>query len=206
MPRLVASGIGDPTGPAIGEGERSGVGIELRTPKWHDPRRLIEGEKMNIFLGNSPRAGCGGLVVAAAFAFAVCHAAVAQTVYRCEVSKGRVSYSNEPCMGAKVVDTTPTQGLDKSSGESRKGSDVQREQLNKSFHDAIRPVTGKSHEEMKVAGRRHKLSISSRLECEGLDERLAAQEAEVSKADAQSREQAEAQLFLSRSRYRNLGC
>lgn len=32
----------------------------------------------------------------------------AQTVYRCG-SGGRVVYSHEPCVGAKAVDTTPTQ-------------------------------------------------------------------------------------------------
>ena len=52
----------------------------------------------------------------------------AQTVYKCE-SKGAVTYSHEPCMGAKVVDTTPTQGLDKSSGSSRKGADVRQVEL-----------------------------------------------------------------------------
>lgn len=43
-----------------------------------------------------------------------------KTVYRCE-SAGKVAYSHEPCVGAREVDTTPTQGLDKMSGHSRKG-------------------------------------------------------------------------------------
>lgn len=48
----------------------------------------------------------------------------AQPVYR-SVGKGAVVYSHEPCIGAEVVDTT-LQGLDKSSGQSRKGADVVR--------------------------------------------------------------------------------
>jgi hypothetical protein len=161
---------------------------------------------VNNLLSRSLRAQRGRLVVVAAITIVSCTVAVAQTVYRCETAKGKVSYSNEPCIGAKVVDTTPTQGLDKSSGVSRKGSDVQREQTRKALNEALRPLTGKSHEEMKVAERRYKLPASVKLECQWLDAQLPAQEAAVKSGDAQSKEKSEAQLFLSRSRFRNLGC
>lgn len=117
-----------------------------------------------------------------------------------------VSYSNEPCIGATVVDTTPTQGLDKSSGVSRKGRDVRREESSRVLNEAMRPLTGLSHEEAKIQQRRFKLPASVELECQWLDVRLPSQEAAVKNADAQNREKAEAQLFLSRSRFRNLGC
>lgn len=69
----------------------------------------------------------------------------AQSVYRCE-THGRIGYSHEPCVGAKVVDTTPTQGLDKAIGASRKGRDVRREEFKRSLNEAMRPLTGMSHE------------------------------------------------------------
>ena len=50
-------------------------------------------------------------------------AASAQAVYKC-VPGCSVVYSNEPSLGAQVVDTTSTQGMDKSSGMSRKGAAV----------------------------------------------------------------------------------
>ena len=129
----------------------------------------------------------------------------AQDVYRCETG-GKVSYSHEPCVGATVVDTTPTQGLDKSTGVTKKGRDVLREQQRKAFHDALRPLTGKSHAEMKVVERRRELPANVQLECQRLDARLPVEAADVKAADALNREKAEAQLFLSRSRFRNLGC
>ncbi|MDM7950274.1 DUF4124 domain-containing protein [Hydrogenophaga sp.] len=129
-----------------------------------------------------------------------------QPVYRCESAKGQVSYSNEPCLGATVVDTTPTQGLDKSSGVSRKGPDVQREQTRKALNDAMRPLTGMSHEEKKIFERRFKLPASVKLECKWLDARLPSQEAAVKNGDAKSLGEAETRLFLTRNRFRTLGC
>ena len=129
----------------------------------------------------------------------------AQTVYRCETN-GSVSYSHAPCLGATVVDTTPTEGLDTSSGVRRVGRDVQRERIKKSINEAWQPWTGMTHEEAKDHQRRLKLPASVKLECQWLDHRLPAQEAAAKNADAQGREKAEAELFLGRSRYRNLGC
>jgi hypothetical protein len=42
-------------------------------------------------------------------------------VYRCETA-GKVSYSDAPCVGAKEIDATPTQGMDKMTGASRNPS------------------------------------------------------------------------------------
>lgn len=101
--------------------------------------------------------------------------AQAQSVYRCE-TQGRIGYSHEPCVGAKVIDTTPTQGLDKSTGASRKGHDVRREELNRKLNEAMRPLTGMSHEQTKVFERRFKLPASAQAECKLLDMRLPDQE------------------------------
>lgn len=129
----------------------------------------------------------------------------AQEVYRCE-TQGRIGYSHEPCVGAKVIDTTPTQGLDKSTGASRKGRDVQREEFKRSINEAMRPLTGMSHEQTKVFERRIKLPLGAKAECQLLDMRLPDQEQTVRTSAQAARAEAEVQLFLSRRRFRELGC
>ncbi|MFC3685042.1 DUF4124 domain-containing protein [Hydrogenophaga luteola] len=131
--------------------------------------------------------------------------AQAQSVYRCETN-GQVAYSHEPCVGAKVVDTTPTQGLDKSTGVSRKGRDVQREEFKRSINEAMRPLTGMSHEQTKTFERRIKLPASAQSECKVLDMRLPDQEQAVRTSTPAAKAEAEVQLFLSRRRFRELGC
>lgn len=69
----------------------------------------------------------------------LCAKALAQPVYRCK-TKGKVTYSHKPCVGAKVVDTTPAQGLDKFTGQSRKGKDVHQHEYNRRFDDAVKPT------------------------------------------------------------------
>ena len=129
----------------------------------------------------------------------------AQTVYKCE-SKGSVVYSHEPCLGARAVDTTPTQGLDKSSGKSRKGADVQKSENNKAMAEALRPIFGESAEQREKRHRRFKLAPADNLECASLDDRLPAQETAIRNADKNAVTGAEAALFKSRQRYRELGC
>lgn len=129
----------------------------------------------------------------------------AQTVYKCE-AKGAVTYSHEPCVGAKVVDTTPTQGLDKSSGSSRKGANVREAEQNKAMADAMRPLLGETPEQRAKRHRRFKLPPGDQLECYDLDSRLLRHEAAVRRADKAEAARAEADLFNSRRRYRELRC
>ena len=131
--------------------------------------------------------------------------AQAQSVYRCETN-GRVGYSHEPCVGAKVVDTTPTQGLDKSTGTSHKGHDVRREEFKRTLNEAMRPLTGMSHEQTKAFERRMKLPAVVQAECKLLDMRLPDQEQTVRNSAQAARAEAEVQLFLSRRQFRELGC
>ena len=70
------------------------------------------------------------LAILACACVASVSASHAQTVFRCEVN-GRVTYSHEPCVGARRVDTTPKQGLDTSNEKSRKGADVRNAEVNK---------------------------------------------------------------------------
>jgi hypothetical protein len=132
-------------------------------------------------------------------------AAQAQTVYRCEV-KGRITYSHEPCVGARAVDTTPTQGLDKSSGVSRKGADVRRAEVDKVVGDALRPLTGLDDSQRATLHRRFKLPHVAKLECALLDSRLESQEAAERGASPQNLHAAQWDLFQSRTRYRELNC
>lgn len=129
----------------------------------------------------------------------------AQPVYKCQ-SKGSVVYSHEPCIAAQVVDTTPTQGLDKSSGKSLKGADVLRSEQNKAMAEALRPLLGESPAEYEKRHRRFKLSPGDRAECASLDGRIAGQEADVRNADKGATMRAEAALFDSRKRFRELRC
>jgi hypothetical protein len=130
---------------------------------------------------------------------------VAQTVYKCE-SKGSVLYSHEPCIGAKAVDTTATQGLDKSSGQSRKGADVRKIEQNKAMAEALQPLFGETPAQREVRHRRFKLPPAEKLECERLDARLLAQEAGVRNAGKADSATAEVVLFESRKRFRELRC
>jgi hypothetical protein len=129
----------------------------------------------------------------------------AQTIYKCE-SKGSVVYSHEPCLGAQIVDTMPTQGLDKSSGKSRKGADVQRIEQNKAMADGLRPIFGETPEQREIRHRRFKLAPADNLECGYLDIRLPSQETAVRDADKGAAVRADAALFESRKRYRDLRC
>lgn len=129
----------------------------------------------------------------------------AQTVYKCE-SKGSITYSHEPCLGAQAVDTTPTQGLDKFTGRSRKGADVRNEEHNKAMADAMKPLLGETPQQRATRIRRFKLSPADRFECENLDGRLVKLEAGTRSADRAAATRAEVNLFESRKRYRELRC
>lgn len=129
----------------------------------------------------------------------------AQTVYRCDV-KGLASYSYEPCVGAIPVDTTPTQGLDKSSGKSRKGADVRKAERNKSMTDALRPITGLDDKERATLQRRFRLPHAAKLECGVLDVRLQSQAVNERDASPQTLQAAQSALFESRRRFRELHC
>ena len=115
-------------------------------------------------------------------------------VYRCEAG-GKVSYSNEPCFGARIVDTTPTQGLDRTSGTSRKGSDVRRDETNKQLAEAMKPLFNETPDERKRRHHRAKLPEAERAECSALDPHVGG-----------SPRDNESALLKVRQRYRELGC
>ena len=131
--------------------------------------------------------------------------APSRTVYKCE-AKGKVVYSDSPCLGADVIDVTPTRGLNKSSGREQVGPDVRHERHRELMAEALRPLTGKSAEEMQVLGQRQKLAPALRAECVELDGAIARGEAVEQSATAESKRTVQRDLFIARKRYREVGC
>lgn len=123
--------------------------------------------------------------------------AAGDPTYKC-VTNGKVTYSDEPCVGAKVVDTTPTQGLDKTSGQSRKGPDVQRAETQKQMGKALEQITGRTPEQRDRAIKRINLSLKDRQECEALDIGIAGL------SNPTSEQQVD--LYKQRKRYKDLKC
>lgn len=113
--------------------------------------------------------------------------------YKC-VTGGKVTYSDEPCVGAEVVDTTPTQGMDKISGTSRKGADVMKAEHNKIMADAFKPILGQTPAERAKAIKRVYLSPKDKLECYRLDGQI---------LDERMQEVA---LYQARKRFKDLKC
>ncbi|MDA8456328.1 DUF4124 domain-containing protein [Acidovorax sp. GBBC 3334] len=128
-----------------------------------------------------------------------------KAVYRCDTG-GRVSYSNEPCVGAKEIDATPTQGMDKMTGTSRKGADVQRHEHDTAMADALKPLTGMNAEQFRVYKHRMPLSAPDKAECARLDYQLPDLKQRAAKAPTGDRAAAEVDLYKARKRFNDLNC
>lgn len=126
-------------------------------------------------------------------------------VYKCE-AEGKVTYSDEPCLGAKRVDVQPTRGLDKSSGKERTGADVARERRREGLADALRPVTGMDAKQFETEGRRHRLQPAEHAECRSLDASIARLEAAEKSAAGEALAKAERDLLNQRRRHLDLRC
>lgn len=133
------------------------------------------------------------------------HALAQKSVYRCDTA-GKASYSHEPCVGAQEVDVTPTQGMDKMTGQSRKGADVRRDELQTLRAEAIRPLTGMTPEQYRVYHRRSALSPRDRQDCAELDATLPAARQRAAKAAPAERAAAEVELYKARKRFNDLNC
>lgn len=130
----------------------------------------------------------------------------AQSVYKCTSPNGAVSYSHAPCLGAEVVDARPTQGLDRSSGHSRKGADVRRDEMDGAMADALKPLLGETKEQYQKRHRRAKLTAAAQAECALMDRQLVSGEAAARQASPKERPQAEVQLLNMRQRAFELRC
>lgn len=154
------------------------------------------------------------IVLASAFTLSIAwHGAVhaqklpppSRTLYKCEVD-GKVTYSDNPCVGAQKIDVEPTRGVSKLSGKERIGKDVSREHQQEALAEAVRPITGKDAKQLEVFGRRLKLSEQARRHCAELDASIPLAEREEQTATKANLQAAQERLFAQRDRYRKLGC
>lgn len=128
-----------------------------------------------------------------------------ERVDRCETS-GKVAYSDGPCVGAKVIDATPTQGADKMGGASRKGREVQRDEFTTTLDNATRPLHGRSHNEMNVLRRRVNLPGRDQQQCAQLDGILPTLETDVGRATGEAKARADVDLYKARKQFFDLKC
>ena len=131
--------------------------------------------------------------------------AMGQQVYRCEAN-GKVGYSHEPCAGAKAIDATPTQGMDKMTGQSRKGRDVLRHEQDGVMADALKPLTGMTPDQYRVYKQRFKLSPQDKNECARLDYELPGLKQRAANAPTADRAAADVDLYKARKRFNDLNC
>jgi hypothetical protein len=146
------------------------------------------------------------LWLCAATAFAQNLPPSSRTVYKCEEG-GKVHYSDSPCLGATKLDVVPTRGLNKTSGQERKGRDVQHELHRDAVAAAIQPLTGMDAQQLDQLGRRQRLSREAQRQCAVLDKQLPiAEAAEMKARGGDERKAAQKHLLELRTTYRQLRC
>lgn len=125
--------------------------------------------------------------------FIAVNTAMAQKpVYKCS-ENGKTNYSDIPCLNATVIDTTPTQGLDKSTGRSMKGADVKNEIRQQQMSDSFyKPLFGETAEQTRKRHRRAKFRPEDRDACYRLDPLMESEKGE--------------RLFEVRMQYYKLNC
>lgn len=128
-----------------------------------------------------------------------------RTIYKCQL-KGRISYSDEPCVGAQRLDAVPTRGVDRLSGSTRTGKDVRNEVHSEQFAHAIRPLTGMSPSQFAVATRRQRLDAATQRECSQLEPTILELEQAERRAHAAMAGPIQQDLFILRKRYKKLEC
>ena len=131
--------------------------------------------------------------------------APSRTLFKCQ-DKGKIIYSDSPCLGAEKLEVEPARGVNKLSGKTRIGSDVQNEIHREMIAEAIRPLTGLSAKQFEVEVRRHKLPGAAQQECRRLDQDLVSTEFEEKRTSQNTLRDVQARLFLMRQRFRELRC
>jgi hypothetical protein len=148
--------------------------------------------------------GVAALVLAQA-ADAQSTARPSRTVYKCVVG-GKVTYSDDPCLGAERVDVEPTRGLNKSTGAERVGRDVARERQTEALAEAVRPATGMSPAQFEAERRRVHLPGQTQAECRRLDRLIPQAEANARNATAGDKPATQMELLNLRRRFRDSAC
>lgn len=128
-----------------------------------------------------------------------------RTVYKC-TTDGKTVYSDNPCVGAQRLDIEPTRGMDSMTGAARAGADVRRERHRETLAEAVKPLTGKDAKGFEKDRRRLQLAPTVQRECARLDGTLTAQERAEREAKPTNLQHAQQSLYVTRKRYRDLGC
>jgi hypothetical protein len=132
-------------------------------------------------------------------------APTSRTVYKCTVA-GKVVYTDEPCLGARLIHVEPTRGMDQDSGKRRIGADINNERMREGLAEAIRPITGMDRQQLDKATRRRKLEPAASAECAKLDDSIAVAERSEHSTAASDRSRIEQKLLQERLRQKKLGC
>lgn len=130
-----------------------------------------------------------------------------KTIYKCMQGK-KVVYTDEPCIGGTEPEIVPTQGLDKDSGRSSKGKDVQALERREIWHENfMKPLTGMTREDYKILSERTRLPPRDKEECYQLDSKLIAnKQAEKNAIGKSELENAQLELYRTRKRFKDLKC
>lgn len=152
---------------------------------------------------------CMGALLLVAVTFAEAQSSTlpkpSRTVYKCVVA-GKVAYSDDPCVGALLVNVEPTRGMNKSTGRELTGADVRREKQNEVFAEAVKPITGKTPKQMEVQRKRVFYSAQAQAECADLDRDIAQTEAREKVPPVEAKTPVQRELFALRKRHRELRC
>jgi len=148
--------------------------------------------------------GAWSLCAAKTIAAQTLHAP-SRTLFKCQ-DRGKVIYSDSPCLGAEKLEVEPARGVNKLSGKTRIGPDVQNEIYREMMAEAIRPLTGLSAKQFEVEVRRYKLSGTAQQECRRLDQDLVSTEFEEKHTAQNALRDVQARLFVMRQRFRELRC
>jgi hypothetical protein len=88
--------------------------------------------------------------------------------YKC-VTDGKVTYTDAPCVGGKLVDTTPTQGFGRMSSPSRKGTGTRKSRRPKPAAEVPNPFLDPAEEESTQAVNRPNLASPDKRDGQILD-------------------------------------
>lgn len=144
-------------------------------------------------------------VVTLAIALIACTAHAQKQVYKCE-TRGKTEYSHSPCVGAVEIDTTPTRGMDKMSGQSRKSLQLQMLETREAFAEGTKPLHGMSKEQFLKRSDRFRLPPNDRVACSQLDQSLPALRSAAERAAANDKATADLRLYQARKRFNDLNC
>ncbi|MCD6664171.1 MAG: DUF4124 domain-containing protein [Comamonas sp.] len=128
-------------------------------------------------------------------------------VYRCDQG-GKTVYTDAPCLGAKKIDATPSQGFDTYSGKSQKGKEVRKDERRRLMTESMRPLHGQTYEAMKPRYERSErhLTPAEHAQCEALDKTMEALEEREKRATGDTLKAVQLRLLRQRQRYRELKC